>query len=108
MLEGFSLQTVSEAQGHSRRQALYERMTFTFKTGSALNHVVSQDHVVAYVLCILSHNGRQPIRYGLSVVFRSIRFNNNVLQWPNYLVLGTGGAYRNNMIQPQRGIVRNL
>lgn len=42
-------------------QALYEGMTFTFKTGSVLNHVVSRDHVVAYVPTPLRHNGRQPV-----------------------------------------------
>jgi hypothetical protein len=47
VLEGFSLQTVFEIQRHTPRQALYEGVTFTFKTGSVLNRVVSQDHVVA-------------------------------------------------------------
>lgn len=47
MSEGFSLQTVFEIQRDGPKQALYEGMAFTFKTGSALNRVVSQDHVVA-------------------------------------------------------------
>lgn len=60
MLKGFSLQTVFEIQRHGPRQALYEGMTFTFKTGSVLNDVVSRDHVVSLSsLCSVTMENNQ-------------------------------------------------